>query len=598
MKHKFLISIMVFVLAVGMLCACSQKDASIEVVFDLGYDGATTFTQDVKENRNIQMPDNPVREGYVFEGWFEKSASGEFKAEPFDFVENTVSEAFTLYAKWSEEATDMQMKPKEPKVSYVNGMLQVDVADDCEVSFNDGNYSGEKTFACDYASRVKISIRKKETSDMKASEIINIFYTVKPNVKNFSFKSPSDVYETVTVNVKNSALYEYKFEGTKKWQQGTKFDKLLSKAEQKVRIRVCGEGEYPPSESVEKSIVVNIDTDTDFKNVVSYIWGGSTKTGTISQNTKKEGLCGSASIRSIKIKDKDITSFNDYAVRIPNGYDAFSADVKVTLNTRSAITKDLPLTNGTGRYLGAIKIGEWQKVYASGSDWIVTFAFPELIGGQTNPAGTATIYLDNIVFYTKAEVENGSWNPTRLVEDSIGTGDADAITDMVSKFDITLGTANSLYKNFKSRYIIQTVASQENAAHMIKVKATKIKNISSYNGISFAVDMQMAGGKAGGKIPLYLVKKGISYTKEQLKNLTDFSDTSTFTKIHTYKVDMVGGTFNGSEIVTISAQELKAAGYDLTNLNDLTFVFRDVEQPATGGWWNIYNMYFYDFKCY
>ena len=207
-------------------------------------------------------------------------------------------------------------------------------------------------------------------------------------------------------------MYEYQFEGSKEWRQGTVFTNLMSQGEQKVYIRVRRDGKYPHSEVVQKKISVNLDTDTDLVERVSYIWGGSEDTATITQNTAAKGLCGTDSIRSIKIKDKDITAYNDYAIRIPEGYDAFSADVKLYLNTRSAITKDLPITNGTGQYLGAIKLNEWQKIYASGGDWIVTFAFPELVGGETNPAGSATIYIDNIVFYTKQEVENGTWNPT------------------------------------------------------------------------------------------------------------------------------------------------------------------------------------------
>ncbi len=338
------------------------------------------------------------------------------------------------------------------------------------------------------------------------------------------------------------------------------------------------------------------DTEDNTNNQkVDYIWGGDANTATISQNTDAEGLCGEYSVRSIKIEDKDITGFNDYAVKIPTDrYAAFSADIKVVLNTTSNITKDLPMTNSSGKYIGAIELGKWQKVYASGGDWIVTFAFPELLGGSTNPSGTATIYLDNIVFYTQEEVDNGSWNPTCWVENSIGTGDGDAVADMESKFDITLSTTGSIYKNYKNRYLIQTVASSANGSHMIKVKAPNVADISECGGISFAIDMQINGGAAGGSIPLYLVKKGVTYTAGELTSLSNFSDTSIFTKIHAYQVDVVGGTFNGSEIVTISTEQLKKAGYDLSNLNDLTFVFRDVE--LTGGWWNVLNLYFYDFE--
>ena len=75
-----------------------------------------------------------------------------------------------------------------------------------------------------------------------------------------------------------------------------------------------------------------------------------------------------------------------------------------------------------------------------------------------------------------------------------------------------------------------------------------------------------------------------------------FTDTATFTKIHDYKVEKVAGAFNGAERVTIDAETLTAAGYDISDLSDLTFVFRDVK--VDNGWWNVLNLYFYDFLLY
>ncbi len=598
MKRKVLSALLLFALMAGSFCGCAREaEPGVEVIFDPAYDSAGTFTQEVPVNDSLQMPDNPQRDGYSFAGWYEKTADGALAESPYDFVESTVSAGFTLYAKWDAVGRDMGSRTDEPRVSYESGVLTVAAEDDCEVSFNDGAYSDEKTFACDNASRVKISVRRSATAEKDASESTTFYYTVKPNAEDFTFSAPSNAYQTVEVEVKNADIYEYKFEGSTVWSKGEEFTNLAPIEQQKVRIRVCAEGDYPVSESVETTVTVRVDKDQDLVTVVQYIWGGSTETATISQNTKGEGLYGKNSTKSIKISDKDITAYNDYAVRIPDGYDAFSADVKVILNTRSAFTKDLPLTNGTGEYLGAIKLGKWQKIYASGGDWIVTFAFPELIAGETDPVGTATIYLDNITFYTKKQVDNGSWNPTLWVANSTGTGDGDALDDLRSKFDVTLGTEKSLCKNFRNRYVLQTDASEVNAAHLIRVKGPRFTNISGYSGVSFAVDLQM-NGSGGARIPFYLVKKGVTYTPDQLKDLSDFSDGETFIKIHEYKVDAVGGIFNGSEIVTISAEQLKAAGYDLKSLNDLTVVFRDVELSANGGWWNVYNMYFYDFKCY
>jgi hypothetical protein len=137
---------------------------------------------------------------------------------------------------------------------------------------------------------------------------------------------------------------------------------------------------------------------------------------------------------------------------------------------------------------------------------------------------------------------------------------------------------------------LQTVASQVNGNHVIKIKTPKITDISKFNGVSFAIDLQLAGSGVG-KYPIYLLESGKSVTASEA-----LLSNANVTKIHEYTVDRVGGEFNGCEIVTITAEQLVAAGYDLLNLTDLTIVIRDVE--LTGGWWNVYNMFFFDFKVY
>ena len=287
-------------------------------------------------------------------------------------------------------------------------------------------------------------------------------------------------------------------------------------------------------------------------------------------------------------------------MRIPSGYSAFSADIKVIVETETDISnKALPITNTAGHYLGVIELNKWQKIYASGGDWLFTLQFAQL--NVNGIAGTAVIYMDNIVYYTDAQVESDAFDPNRFVSNSNGTGDADAIADMESKFDITLGTSDSLYKNYKDRYIIQTVAGSTNGSHLIKIKNPAIKDISAFGGVSFAIDLDMNGNLSS--CPLYLVKQGVSYTADEAKNLSDFSDASVFTKIHDYKViksngGANGAGFNGSERVVIDKETLINAGYDLTDLSDLTFVFRDLYQPGDGTWGNVYNMYFYDFLLY
>ena len=206
MKRKITTWILLLVMTMSVLNGCTSEKAGIVVLFNPGYDGATSFSQEVQEGQNLQMPDIPEREGYVFKGWFRKLEDGSFEETAFDFIENTVTEPFALYAKWSKNAKDKQKNPKEPDISYENGVLTVELDQDYEVSFNGGDYSDQKTFVCDYADRVKIDVRRKETETLAESENLTIYYTVCPNVNNFKFSAPSGSFNTASVKVSNSDM--------------------------------------------------------------------------------------------------------------------------------------------------------------------------------------------------------------------------------------------------------------------------------------------------------------------------------------------------------------------------------------------------------
>lgn len=76
----------------------AQWTAALEVSFNLGYENATAIpAQNVISGELATEPDDPVRDGYVFDGWFTEAA---FTNE-FDF-DNEITAATVLYAKWLE----------------------------------------------------------------------------------------------------------------------------------------------------------------------------------------------------------------------------------------------------------------------------------------------------------------------------------------------------------------------------------------------------------------------------------------------------------------------------------------------------------------
>ena len=80
------------------------------VTYDYNYDGISNQKFVVNEEQNLNKPKNPKRADYVFAGWYTDEAC----TNTFDGFGKTVSEDFTLYAKWKEYAslTDLE------KVTY------------------------------------------------------------------------------------------------------------------------------------------------------------------------------------------------------------------------------------------------------------------------------------------------------------------------------------------------------------------------------------------------------------------------------------------------------------------------------------------------
>ncbi len=68
-----------------------------EVVFDTQAEGLTVDSQIVLSGTVIMIPETPIREGYIFGGWY--TGAGCTDEELYDFTEGVTSD-ITLYAKW------------------------------------------------------------------------------------------------------------------------------------------------------------------------------------------------------------------------------------------------------------------------------------------------------------------------------------------------------------------------------------------------------------------------------------------------------------------------------------------------------------------
>ncbi|QWB99900.1 leucine-rich repeat protein [Mycoplasmatota bacterium] len=90
----------VLMLIIGTsLMACSSN--KLEVSFD-SMGGSQVESVKVEDGKTISMPD-VTREGYVLEGWYTSLNDGKILNEEWLFDSDTVTEDFTLYAKWKIE---------------------------------------------------------------------------------------------------------------------------------------------------------------------------------------------------------------------------------------------------------------------------------------------------------------------------------------------------------------------------------------------------------------------------------------------------------------------------------------------------------------
>ena len=81
------------------------EDAPLRYNITFETNGGTILSaQSVLENEKIEQPETPVKEEYLFEGWFKEPECENI----WDFETDTVTTDITLYAKWTEGETETE----------------------------------------------------------------------------------------------------------------------------------------------------------------------------------------------------------------------------------------------------------------------------------------------------------------------------------------------------------------------------------------------------------------------------------------------------------------------------------------------------------
>lgn len=85
--------------------------ATADVIFDTQGHGVAPKGQNLAEDRKAGEPDAPCELGYDFGGWYKEAAC----ETAWDFEAETVTEAVTLYAKWTRKTISRPSIPKPPE---------------------------------------------------------------------------------------------------------------------------------------------------------------------------------------------------------------------------------------------------------------------------------------------------------------------------------------------------------------------------------------------------------------------------------------------------------------------------------------------------
>ena len=94
MKKCFLLKCTILVVALSLITSCSYIHDVVTVTFEPN-NGDPVWTVGLESGGSVKQPNNPLREGYVFEGWYLEDTK-------YDFSKKVVND-ITLKALWGAE---------------------------------------------------------------------------------------------------------------------------------------------------------------------------------------------------------------------------------------------------------------------------------------------------------------------------------------------------------------------------------------------------------------------------------------------------------------------------------------------------------------
>ena len=209
-----LLSLVVIVSSAFALVSCGEEKVSFEIKFSADEGKNVHASYKVVEGDAVALPEDPVKDGYDFAGWYFDIACE--RPMPDDY---TASEDVMFYAKWETHVHELtHVDANEPtclkdgNVEYWYCALCDKYYDDdglaaeqiLDVKLTDGTHKYDESNVCEYCKKEKNEIILKLNSDKSG-----YIYLGEDNIEAVSVSIPSVYKELPIVEIAASAFEGY-----------------------------------------------------------------------------------------------------------------------------------------------------------------------------------------------------------------------------------------------------------------------------------------------------------------------------------------------------------------------------------------------------
>lgn len=116
-KSAYILVILLFVIVALTLAGCNSIGVNIELVFDT-LDERENITLQVSSANAFDMPQSPIREGFIFDGWYWDKDEWKVPLTVASLSERPLENTMRVYAKWVEKRSG-----KLYTLTYVDGSV-------------------------------------------------------------------------------------------------------------------------------------------------------------------------------------------------------------------------------------------------------------------------------------------------------------------------------------------------------------------------------------------------------------------------------------------------------------------------------------------